>query len=155
MKKKLIVIGIIIIQLVLLCGCISDNSTPRDIDLDSLMREARFFNHNLGESITVGDIKYTFVSARWKEGWGAGYQVEIDVENIGIRKATASVSILKYITQIGYEYTPHSWDSSNSKDVNPGRTDSIVLTSSAVDKDFLPVVEIHLRVGGRAGILHI
>jgi hypothetical protein len=150
MKKQIVIVGIIILLfLVGFSGCISDNSRNSNLNVGDTS-----FNHNLGDSMTVGDIKYTF-SSTGMNAFGA-YHVSINAENIGIRATTAAISVTKYITENGYEYTPQSWESSSSrKDVNPGRTEGLIVWTSAVDSQFLPVVRIHLRVGGRPGILNL
>jgi len=137
MKKQLIIVGIIVLLITVgLSGCSEESKTV-------------FLN--IGDSITVEKIKYTFLSADWTESWGAyTYNLKIKGENLANEEVTGYVALLKYEMKNGYMYE-HSemfGTSIGTKfTINPGKEQIQTFTSSGeIDRDFLPVAKIHLDI---------
>ena len=136
MKKQLIIIGIIILLLIVgLSGCSSNNqSSGKTV-------------YNIGDSITVENIRYTFLSAKWVESWGSyKYNLEIKGENIGKEVTTGYVALLKYEMENGYKYEHSNFFIGTQFTINPGKEliQTISSNSGEIDRDFLPVAKLHI-----------
>lgn len=104
---------------------------------------------NLGDSITEGDLKYTFVSAGWEKyqyGNDEYFYLEVKAENIGKEEATGYLSDFVYEMENGYKY--EDTYKSCSFIVDPGRneTEIIKCSNNIIDKEFLPVAKVHFKV---------
>ena len=146
MKKQLIVGMIVLIIGVGLSGCneISDKKNMAGGTTE----------YNIGESVTVGNIKYTFLSTYWEESYDIyWYKLEIKGENIGYEQESSRITVTKYEMENGYKYNPTLGYEYVYFSINPGRSETGIIScsdsqlSSGIDRDFLPVAKIYLEIG--------
>ena len=134
MKKQLIIIGIIVLLITVgLSGCTSNNESKQTV-------------YSIGDSIVVGNIRYTFLSAEWTESWGSNvYNLKIKGENLANQEVTGYVALLKYEMENGYIYEHSNFFIGTEFTINPGKEQIQTISSSGeIDKDFLPVAKIHI-----------
>ena len=137
MKKEIIAGIIMLILITCLSGCVGD--TVREI--------------NLGDSVTHGTIKVTFLSATWKEqsDWSYGhYSINVQAEYIGTSEDSVFVIIKKYEMTNGYTYSDdYTWDYIS---LNPGKSETSEIDSGygVIDSDFLPVAKIYITLDENA-----
>ena len=145
--KPYFTILIIILLFVGLSGCNSTSDT-RNADGEAV-------EYNLGESVIVGSIKYTFLSVYWEESWDTySYKLEIKGENIGNVKETSQISVKEYEMENGYRYSPAIGYGTAHFSINPGKNETETISCpedsqliSGIDRDFLPVAKIYLEIG--------
>jgi len=150
MKKQLLIIGIIVLLVCVgLSGCTGEDkgseNNPKVI--------------NLGDSITHGTIRVTFLSATWVKpyDWSDSYYYDLEVkgENIGSAEDSVFVKITKYEMANGYTYSDdYIWQSFS---LNPGRSGTLTIRSvgggmagQIIDRDFLPVAKIYVTLDENA-----
>ena len=135
MKKQLLIIGMIaLLVCVGLSGCNQQTTTKS--------------NYNIGDSIVVGNIRYTFLSADWADS--STYNLNIKGENLGTSVATGIIAIIKYEMRNGYSYTHNDMFGLNTVGttftINPGREQTQTISSyNEIDRGFLPVSKIYLN----------
>ena len=137
--KKIIVLIIVsmVIGIGFLSGCTQSEQS-----------ESKKTIYNLGDSITVENIKYTFLSAKGSESWGGyTYNLEIKGENLAKEEVTGYVAVIKYEMENGYSYEHNEMFSIGTKfTINPGKTQTkTIISSGEIDKDFLPVAKIYIE----------
>ena len=135
MKKQLIIIGIIVLLITVgLSGCTGNNNSGQTI-------------YNIGDSLVVENIRYTFLSAEWLEtGY---YSLKIKGENLAKQEVTGYVALLKYEMKNGYIYEHREnfgfGGIGTEFTINPGKEITKTISSSGeIDRDFLPVAKIHI-----------
>lgn len=135
-KMAILILALMMVSIGFLCGCNQQATTKS--------------NYNIGESIVVENIRYTFLSAEWVESWGSySYKLTIKGENLGTSKATGIIAIIRYTMENGYTYEHNiMYDGlyGTTFTINPGKEQTLTITSYSgeIDRDFLPVAKISL-----------
>jgi len=147
MNKHLMVLGITVLLICVgLSGC---NETSDTNDIEEGIAE-----YNIGESVIVENIKYTFLSAYWEESGGSyRYKLEIKGQNICNIKQTSYIDIKWYEMENGFRYEPIIPYGYTFFSINPGKEETTTIGCpedsqfiSGIDRDFLPVAKIHLEI---------
>jgi len=140
MKKEIIIVGIMLVLIAVgLNGCMGDEEGSKI---------------NLGDSITHGTIRVTFLSASWVKPYDWSdyyyYSLEVKGENIGSAEDSVFVKITKYEMANGYTYSDdYIWEFFS---LNPGRNITLTVNSKdgLIDRDFLPVAKIYVTLDENA-----
>jgi hypothetical protein len=145
MKKTIIMLTILmLISIGILSGCIGDKEGSENNP--KVM--------NLGDSVTYGDTKITFLSAAWETVTMTStyhmYVLRVAGENMGSANESFYVTITKYEMANGYTYSESRWSYFNLK---PGayKTDIIQSRHDLIDRDFLPVSKIYITIDTVSG----
>jgi hypothetical protein len=146
MKKQLVIFGIIVLLICVgLSGC---NETTHKNNENVIVEK------NIGDSIIIGNIKYTFLSAYWEKPSDTYiYNLEIKCENIGNTAGSGYINIKEYEMQNGYKYNQYWMFDTYPISINPGRNETITMESYemssfglGIDREFLPVAKIYLVI---------
>lgn len=116
--------------------------------------------YSIGDTVTVGNIKYTFLSANWEESWGSYYyKWEVKGENMVNIQTSGTLRVTKYVMENGYIYEPSYFmdTTSTTFTINPGKdtTKTISCYDSTIDRDFLPIDKIYFSIDGQQMILNV
>lgn len=141
-KMALLLIALTVISVGFLSGCNEQNNNQNSSKT----------NYNIGESITVGNIRYTFLSASWDTNYLGSeiYSLKVKGENLGNIQTTGIIAITQYKMENGYIYK-HSelggWSIGAEFTINPGKEviKTISSNSGEIDRDFLPVDKIYIE----------
>jgi len=144
METKLIILVVIVLLLIVgFSGCIGDKEGSENNP--KVM--------NLGDSITYGDIKITFLSATWETTttWTINYKYVLTLkgENIGLAHDSVFVMIKKYEMANGYTYSSGGFLNTLFS-LQPGRNSTKKINSDQggqiIDREFLPVAKIYVTL---------
>jgi len=147
MKKTLIsILFVVLLIIAFFSGCTEESQT------DNSSTEQSRSSFNIGDSLTVEELEYTFLSAKWvnrspRPYWG--YQIKIKCKNEGSTQSSSTILSTLYITENGDEIEPKSNDGHvTGFTIKPGSESTITIEckDSTLDRD-LPIEEVYITIG--------
>ncbi len=158
MKRYLNVFGMIILLIFIgLSGCLDEEINDNNDDSDGNGSTLHYLN--IGDSIIVGNINYTFVKAypvvRISDGFSF-FTVEIDGKNIGSIDVRSYVTASLYEMENGNKYdSPLSINSTASFILSPGESKQSFFSCSEDDLniDFSQIAKVYIAIDTTANIV--
>ena len=130
---------IISFMIINLCGCIDDESSKQNIEL------------NLSQSVTIDSVELTFLRGYWKSDY---FYVEFNAKNVGNIQQSVKIENITYETENGFLYEGRFLAGGRlfeAFNIEPGRNSTLDFFTPSVDKDFLPVSKVYMDING-AGV---